>query len=303
MRFRMKKIESFKELKSIMINPLNNPDFYALLLGDDRYRVKPKSVGHFSLCNSYDIGCSDKNDYYTLWNIIIDQYLKNVDYKRFIECYPNSTLESFENVKKLLLNALASQNNLENFIKRNIDSLRKMLGITKDLEVDNGGWFYFKSQYLNPNLDADSIRLGNIKHRLYLTADSNNRVCIANKIVEKCNQKNLPYNFKILMDFRKNVTNRQSDTVVIYLTDEIQVVEYINFINDIIDENEELKKHIFKPSPHLGIINDYLGYGFEPNLHEERLSYSALLREAVKNIPFESIANNILQYSGQEQSK
>lgn len=157
------------------------------------------------------------------------------------------------------------------------------------------GWFYFKSHHLNPNLSNNPIRSNNVKHRLYLTVDTNERAEIANKIIEKYNQKGIPYNFKVHINFKKRKKNQQSDTIVIYLADEEQVVEYVNFINEIIEENKELSKHIHKPSPHLGIVNDYIGYGFEPQLETGKTSYSKLLKEAVGSISTTKIAINILQ--------
>ena len=86
----------------------------------------------------------------------------------------------------------------------------------------------------------------------------------SNEEKEKCNEKGLPYCFKMRVG-GSTTKACESDTIVIYLETEEQVVEYINIINEIIEENKELKDHIHKPSPHLGIVSEYIGYGFEPD--------------------------------------
>ncbi len=293
----MKRLENFKELKKTMINPLDNPEFYALLLGDDRYKWEA-----FSLCHNYELGSTTAKNYYNLLCIAIQQYLQNLDYQKYIKRHPNDAQQSYQTMLKVLSNVLKSEDNLENFINKNAETAERVFGIGEHTVEDRGktyinsvGWFYFKSHHLNPNLSNNHIRSDKVKHRLYLTVDTNERAEIANKIIEKCNQKGIPYNFKVHINFKKRKENQQSDTIVIYLADEEQVVEYVNFINEIIEENKELRKHIHKPSPHLGIVNDYIGYGFEPRLNQGRTSYSKLLKESVSSISTLKLAINILQ--------
>ena len=296
----MKKLENFEELKATMINPLDNPDFYALLLCDDRYREMASHRGAFSMCHNYDLGSTIYKNYHDLLRVAIQQYLQNSDYQEYIKHYPNSTNLSYQKIVKDLSNALESPDKSDSLIQNDEKTVDRILGIGKNIDENNGkmrsiGWFYFKSHYLNPKLSNSPVENNAIKHRLYLAVDTNEIAEMANKIIEKCNQKDLPYDFKVRINFNVRKERQQCDSIVIYLTDEEQVVEYVNFINEIIEEDKELSKHIYKPSPHLGIVNDYIGYGFEPQLRIGKTSYSSLLRETVISIPTKKIAINILQ--------
>lgn len=298
----MEGFKSFDDIREVMINPLDNPDFYAMLIGDQRYKSTIGDSGTFSLCHNYELGSTTYANWVELWKVAINEFLNNVSYQEFKNRYPTSTEELFQNTRKRLQTLLETEGNLDSWNSKNIEGLKKLLRVGSDsIDEKNKrpyglGWFYFRSQALNPRDIQDEIKNEDVKHRLYLTVDSENRVKMVSRIIEKCNEKKLPYNFKVHMNFAKKKENQQSDTIVIYLSEENQVVEYVNFINEVLDEDKDLKSHTYKASPHLGIIDDYIGYGFEPKLEVGKTSYSKLLKQSVKGCATKKMAIDIFSF-------
>ena len=148
----------------------------------------------------------------------------------------------------------------------------------------------------------EAIHKESVKHRIYLTVDDEYRPIMAQEIIKKCEEQGIPYYFKVFYSPREHQYNQQSDTMVLYLENDRQVVQYVNFINEIIEQNPEMTKHIHKPSPHLGIVNEFIGYGFEPQfqVNGDRVSYSQFMQNVIyktfRKIPsiFNSFINDIL---------
>lgn len=283
-------MKEFDDFLNNMIHPLDNPDFYALILADNRYR----DGGAFSLCHEYDLGFTTIESYHQLLSVALNEYLKNMEtFEKYKKKYPNATLEKFNTMKKTLTNVINNLDKLGDFLKLNSEYLEKTIGLMNQTSEEGmlwqAGWMYFKSHHLNPNSEKNPIHSKDVKHRLYLTVDTEQRANMVKKIIQKCNEKKLPYNFKVHTNFKKKKENQQSDTIVIYLCEENQVLEYVNFINDILKESPEICSHVHKPSPHLGIINNFIGYGFEPET-DKKTSYSKILKESLPT-------NIIAQYS------
>lgn len=294
-------VKDFNEIMENMVNPLENPDFYALLMTDNRYYGYTEDHGAFSICHNYDLGSTTFETYHKLLSVALKEYLSNMySYEEYRKKYPNSSEKGFLTMKKVFTNLINSPDKLPSFLKRNHRNIEQILGLMTQTD-ENGnlyrvGWMYFKSHHLNPNNEHHPIKSNNVRHRLYLTVDTEKRAEITKKIIEECNKRQLPYNFKVHINFNKRKENQQSDTIVIYLENEEQVVQYTNLINEIIENNSELKSHIHKPSPHLGIINDYIGYGFEPKLNSGKTSYSKLLKQSIPISLVSNMSKNILQF-------
>lgn len=294
-------MKDFNEIMDNMVNPLENPDFYALLMADNRYYSSIGDVGAFSMCHNYDLGSTTFETYHKLLSVALKEYLSNMNsYEEYIKKYPNASEESFIKMKKVFLNLINSPDTLISFLKRNHKNIEQILGLMTQTD-ENGnlyqtGWMYFKSHHLNPNNEHHPIKSSNVRHRLYLTVDTEKRADITKRIIEECNKRQLPYNFKVHINFKKRKENQQSDTIVIYLENEEQVVQYTNLIDKIIENDIEIKKHTHKPSPHLGKINDYIGYGFEPKLNSGKTSYSKILKQSIPISLVKNKEKNILQF-------
>ena len=298
----MEGFKSFDDIKEAMINPLDNPDFYAMLIGDQRYKSTIGDSGAFSLCHNYELGSTVYENWFKLWEVAINEFLNNVSYQEFKNRYSTSTEELFQNTRKRLQTLLETEGNLDSWNSKNIEGLKKLLRVGSDSVDEKNkrpyglGWFYFRSQALNPRDIQYEIKNEDVKHRLYLTVDSENRAKMVSRIIEKCNEKRLPYNFKVHINFAKKKENQQSDTIVIYLSEENQVVKYVNLINEILDEDKDLKSHTYKTSPHLGIIDNYIGYGFEPKLEVGKTSYSKLMKQSVAGCSTKKMAIDIFSF-------
>lgn len=298
----MAKFKSFDDIRTVMTNPLDNLDFYAMLIGDTRYKGMVEDIGAFSICHNYELGSTTHESWFDLWRLAIKEYLDNITYQEFKKRYPNSTEEQFQSINRMIQKLSKSHQEFSNWTPGNIDGLKKILGVgSKSIDEENKtprsvGWFYFRSRTLNPGDEQAEINTGNVKHRLYLTVDSEDRAKMASRIIEKCKERRLPYEFKVHINFKKKKQNQQSDTIVIYLSEEEQVVEYVNFINEILEEDKDLKAHTHKASPHLGIIDEYIGYGFEPQLEGSRKSYSQLLKKATSGCDTKKMAISIFSF-------
>lgn len=285
----MSKFTNFEMLMENMINPLDNPEFYGLILGDDRWR----NYGAFSLCHDFDLGCTTIENYHGLLALALEKFVENTSEEEFKKKFKyNGNYKKLQEYFKKIINANDKQRALIKFAshKPNESLVKKGLQLGEQIsdgKIISSGWFYFKSHALNPQLCEKHIHSDDVKHRLYITIDADDRAEMARNIIEQCEQRGIPYNFKIYKNFHGKKSNQQSDTMVIYLATEEQVVEYANFIDEIIQENPNLKTHIHSPSPHLGIISEYLGYGFEPKLENGKTSYSKMLKEAVGSISIE----------------
>lgn len=285
----MSKFTNFEMLMENMINPLDNPEFYGLILGDDRWR----NNGAFSLCHDFDLGCTTIENYHGLLALALEKFVENTSEEEFKKKFKyNGNYKKLQEYFKKIINANDKHRALIKFAshKPNESLVKKGLQLGEQIsdgKINNGGWIYFKSHALNPKLCENHIHSADVRHRLYITMDADGRPEMARKIIEECEQRGIPYNFKIYKNFHGKKSNQQSDTMVIYLATEEQVVEYANFIDEIIQESPNLKNHIHSPSPHLGIVSQYLGYGFEPKLENGKTSYSKMLKEAVINIGLE----------------
>ena len=105
----------------------------------------------------------------------------------------------------------------------------------------------------------------------------------------------LPYLFKFSIP-RYGPSNNtikcvQNDTLVIYADTEERVVQYINILNGILERKPEYKKSIHRPSAHLGIVNDYIGYGKE---FVKDTSYSSVFEEC--SFPFAALNETSIHF-------
>ena len=94
-------IKDFNEIMENMINPLENPDFYALLMADNRYYGYIIDDGAFSMCHNYDLGSTTIETYHRLLSVALKEYLLNMNsYEEYRKKYPNASEKSFFNMQK-----------------------------------------------------------------------------------------------------------------------------------------------------------------------------------------------------------
>lgn len=142
--------------------------------------------------------------------------------------------------------------------------------------VEEAEWTFFKSY----SLENNGFHSPDINHRLYLTIGMEQRAFFANAFINECSANNIPYYFKVL------TIKGQTDTVVIYIDNEQNLEATIGIINKIYSDPSYKKiKDSTKPTAsHLYVVNDYIGYGFEPKRENEQISYTGLMKECAKPV-------------------
>lgn len=163
----------------------------------------------------------------------------------------------------------------ELFKKNDMASVNKIFNqykIDKSIISKNEQWEYFRSYSLEGN-NISHFHKEDIKHRLYLTIGLEQRGNFVNNFITNCVNNNIPYYFKVFPH------KGQTDTVVIYINSDYNLEKTINVINAMyLNANmQKVKDSTKKPAPHLFKINEYIGYGFEPNING--LSYTQFIQE------------------------
>lgn len=115
-----------------------------------------------------------------------------------------------------------------------------------------------------------------VQHRFYLNIDFNSLYKFIDILRDKCNKKNVPYHFKFSNENR-------SDMLVIYSSTG-NLIAYYEMMNEIRQEHPELISDIKKPPILTGVIDGWIGYGYEPG---NNISYnqklSMILHDAITN--------------------
>jgi hypothetical protein len=98
----------------------------------------------------------------------------------------------------------------------------------------------------------------NIKHRLYINAESPEIYRLGIEFTTKCAEYNLPYLFK----FERSAS--RSDAFVIY-SDNDNLLNYLDVLKEIKAEKPYLIANFGQPPLFSGVIDGYIGYGSEPD--------------------------------------
>lgn len=115
------------------------------------------------------------------------------------------------------------------------------------------GWEHVKSRYLNGKR-GESFP---VAHRLYLNTEGIDTHKVVNEIIKKCDERKIPYYFKF------DDQGARDDTIVVY-SDTEKLPSYIEILREIAKENPEIKKRSKRPPILTGRIDNWIGYGAEP---------------------------------------
>ncbi len=285
---------NFDEIANSMITPeLNEEDFFKLLLSSDSTMVFPVKL---LLTQNFDYNLNPKgiND--------LSFFLENVRIKAQI--FLNSVSKLSKEQVKLKSNSITNKYFLDFIsflstiteeiyskyinIKRdkNIpesDHKKKFIGYYEKILGDKHGidfsptsdaWYYFRSYTLSPSI-VESFHTADVKHRLYISIDFDQLINFTRDFIIKMEKLQIPYLLKIKSS-KSSGRYVENDTIVIYADSEERVVEYVNAIEEIINNNEKYKNAIHKPSAHLGNIENKIGYGRE---FARDSSYSSVIGE------------------------
>ena len=178
------------------------------------------------------------------------------------------------------------------------EELKKTLDATNyDRVNENTTWKFIISKYIYIN----NTGMYDIHHRFYINTDSTYTHYFAKLLMEKCEERNSKYYFKL--DDRGD----RADTIVLYCGD-TNLLKFLNMLKEIKQEHPELNGHLHKPPFLTANIDGWIGYGSEPSIHEEgkeMFSYNSLrtkvIDEAMTKINKEFIKqhkNDIITING-----
>ncbi len=127
----------------------------------------------------------------------------------------------------------------------------------KDYRWDSAGretgWIHVMSRCLNGKKGNDFP----VYHRLYLNIEEVDVHKVANELIKKCDNYNIPYYFKF------DEIGDRDDTLVVY-SDTERLPYYINILQEIAKENPKIKARSKRPPILTGKIDGWIGYGSEP---------------------------------------
>jgi hypothetical protein len=111
------------------------------------------------------------------------------------------------------------------------------------------------SYQAKPNFDEEQSE---VSDRLYMNVAPDKRLDFAEMYMTKCDDYSLPYIFKFA------ARDKRDDNMVIYSTTE-NLSKNIQVLTEILDEHPEIKSAIGNPPIISSKINNWIGYGAEPD--------------------------------------
>ena len=158
------------------------------------------------------------------------------------------------------------------------------------------GWTHISSRHLTARKEAGF----DIEHRLYLNTESIDTEAVASLFIDKCMEKKIPFYFKY------DEYGNRDDTIVIY-SDTEHLEQYITILRELKKENAELFSRTHQPPILTGKIDNWIGYGAEPQVlpNGERTSFNEVrskviekgIKSAVSNWIYDH-QNDLINYNG-----
>ena len=272
----MKKEEFFKKLN----NPLDNDELLRIILeayynDESIYRtlISTNATKEDKTISYYNIEERNKLHLY-LFNIWKDSILKYNPKNIKKEYY-----EPLLNVKRELKKFNPTT---EKEIRRFVFNIDKIFDTETEEFLDKfsyiaqgnyTGWTHISNKYITFFNDE----IPKIKHRLYVNVNSTYIDKFARLFTEKCREENLPFYYKY------DEYGDRSDTFIVF-SDTKNLFKYINILERIKKENlKEVKENIKTPPILTAKLNNWIGYGSEPQLKEKN-SYTKLREESIVKV-------------------
>jgi hypothetical protein len=257
-------------------SPFENNDFFNMIISENGTNGKK-----FQQQISYDLNIDgyDRND--SLLKLILNNisiFRKNLinNYKELINSKYSKIIDTV--INKWNLDELSYERACDIYIKN-----REYF--YKYFNYYHNGWLYLNSEKTNP-ANNEVIDSHNVCQRLYISINSDCIDDFSRELQIIFENNDLPYNFKIQIVQKL----KSADCICIYSDSFERTKEYLNVIKDLVDK---YKDAIHKPQPHLGIINDQIGLGFQL---KDGYSYSEIMEE-ISYKAIEKACENIYLYN------
>ena len=136
-------------------------------------------------------------------------------------------------------------------------------------------WNHVSKKYL----EFFNTSIPDIKHRFYLNINSTYMDRFAHLFTIKCLEKNLPFYYKF------SDSAARADSFVIY-SNTANLFKYLEVLEEIKKEHKkEIEENIKKPPILTAKVNEWIGYGSEPQFKsKKKYSYSSIREEIISNV-------------------
>ena len=272
----MKREEFFKKLN----NPLDNDELLKIILeayynDESIYRslISTNATKEDKTISYYNKEERNKLHLY-LFNIWKDNILK-YDPKNIKKEYYEPLLNVKRELKKF-------NPTTEKEIRRFVFNLDKIFDTETEEFLDKysyiaqgnyTGWNHISNKYITFHNDE----IPKIKHRLYVNVNSTYIDKFARLFTEKCREENLPFYYKY------DEYGDRADTFIVF-SDTNNLFKYINILERIKKENlKDVEENIKTPPILTAKLNNWIGYGSEPQLKEKN-SYSKIREESIVKV-------------------
>lgn len=145
-------------------------------------------------------------------------------------------------------------NDVLKFMDTNLNSAMKKYAYT--LNRENDGTITFSSKNL-----LSKNKLKNKHHILTINLDAKDIIKVSRLFVQKCDQKNLPFEFRI-----PNSYTNHDDDFQIY-SDANHLLEYHRILQEILYENRDIRERASRPSALSGSTDAVIGYHSDEDIN------------------------------------
>lgn len=149
------------------------------------------------------------------------------------------------------------------------------------LGIQTSKWCHLESRKIN----CQKGLIAPVNHRLYLNCQNSDIDFIIRRLLEKFEEKSLPYNLKF------DTSEIARDDKIIIYTDTFHLLDYVEILKEFEREYPEIMKRTSNPPILVGKIDQWIGYGDEPEYEAEsyndlrtRLFYDTVTDQTLKRI-------------------
>lgn len=241
-----------------IVSPFENNDFFNMVISIENGEKFQQHI-------KYDLNVADFDRNESLIKLIINN----------ISLFRNNLLENYEELKNSkfsnIIDTVIEKWNLNDlpYEKAKKIYLKNRDYFDKYFNYFHSGWLYLNSEKTNPT-NNEIINSHNVQQRLYISINSDCIDAFSKELQTLFEKNKLPYNFKIQCVERI----KTADCICIYSDSLERTKDYLKIMMPLI---EKYKETIHRPQPHLGIINDKIGLGFQL---KDGYSYSEIMEQA-----------------------
>ena len=208
----------------------------------------------------------------TFWSVLFNKWKRNI-LNNIGKINPEKYQGHFEELVKNLkeIPDITSYHELCNIVKNH--PIVSKYGI---MPSGDRLWNFVLSRNISGRKDNDI----NPNYRLYINSEASDTYQIVAGFISKCSKQNLPYYLKFI-EVPEDYQDR-ADSIVIW-ADEKTLFKYITILNDLKEEVPNIISRCNEPPLLTMRINDWIGFGEEPNEGSYTSARIKLLKNSIDN--------------------